>query len=251
MIFYILTYMKMPLYIISDNHFMLESSKLEKERRKKLFKLFDKIKKTGGTLILGGDFFDFWIEFKNGIPHYYQDILDELEILSNHKIEIHYVLGNHDYWDFGFFHKKFGAITYKNDFIFSIKNKKILITHGDGILKNDYLYRFMRTILRNKIIMFLFSLIPEKIGCSIAQKISSTKKKFGAKHILNTNLKEELESFAIKKFKENIDVVLMGHYHQLGIKNINNKLFINLGDWINHFTVTKLTEQGEWKQESF
>ena len=43
----------------------------------------------------------------------------------------------------------------------------------------------------------------------------------------------------------------MGHYHQLGIKNINNKLFINLGDWINHFTVTKLTEQGEWKQESF
>ena len=51
--------MKKPIYIISDNHFLLEKSNIEEQRRQKLFKLFEKIKKSGGTLILGGDFLTF------------------------------------------------------------------------------------------------------------------------------------------------------------------------------------------------
>ena len=49
--------MKLPIYIISDNHFLLEDSKKERYRREKLFDLFKKIQTTGGTLIIGGDFF--------------------------------------------------------------------------------------------------------------------------------------------------------------------------------------------------
>ena len=108
--------MKLPIYIISDNHFLLEDSKKEKFRREKLFDLFKKIQTTGGTLIIGGDFFDFWLEFITGPPHYYENILDELEKLHLQHIDIHYVLGNHDYWDCGYFQKKFGAKIYKNDF---------------------------------------------------------------------------------------------------------------------------------------
>ena len=40
--------MKLPIYIISDNHFLLEKSKEEQNRRRKLFDLFENIKKTGG-----------------------------------------------------------------------------------------------------------------------------------------------------------------------------------------------------------
>ena len=36
--------MKLPIYIISDNHFLLDDSKKERERREKLFDLFEKIK---------------------------------------------------------------------------------------------------------------------------------------------------------------------------------------------------------------
>ena len=86
---------------------------------------------------------------------------------------------------------------------------------------------------------FLFRLIPRKIGCKIAQKISSTKKKFGKEFILDKKYKNELKEFAIKKMtKENFDAVLMGHYHQVGIENINDKYFVHLGDWFNNYTVT-------------
>ena len=243
--------MKLPLYIISDNHFMLEDSLEEQSRRKLLFELFEEIKKTGGTLIIGGDFFDFWVEFMTGPPLYYDDILGELETLKNNNIDIHYVAGNHDYWDYGYFTKKFGCTLHKQDFEFSINNIKILITHGDGLLKHDSGYRFMKKIIRNKLFTFFVRLIPKKLGCEIAKKISSTKKKFGIEENLDLQYKNELKEFANTKIKDqNFDVVLMGHYHQTGIENINNKYFIHLGDWINNYTVTTYDEKNQWQQKN-
>ena len=99
--------MKLPVYFISDNHFLLDYNEAETERRNKLFNLFGHIKKTGGTLIIGGDFFDFWLQTFSGIPKYYDDIIQNLQSLNEQNIEIHYVVGNHDYWDFGYMQKTF------------------------------------------------------------------------------------------------------------------------------------------------
>ena len=127
--------MKKPIYIISDNHFLLENNKEEIKRREKMFKLFNEIKKTGGSLIIGGDFFDFWLESFYGVPNYYDDILNMLSELNKYNIEIHYVAGNHDYWDFGFLSKRCSIIVHKGDLVFQSNNQKILVTHGDGLLK--------------------------------------------------------------------------------------------------------------------
>ena len=242
--------MKLPLYFISDNHFLLKNDATENSRRNKLFNLFGYIKETGGTLIIGGDFFDFWLDSKSGITHYYNDILDALEQLHLNNITIHYVAGNHDYWDFGFFKKKFGAKFHKSDLLLKITKCNILVTHGDGVLKHDIMYRFMKNIIRSKLFIFLVRLIPISLMTIIAKKISSTKNKFGKEQNLNQKYKNELKKFAFKKMDtQDIDVLLMGHYHQTGIYENNKKKFIYLGDWINQYTVTILNEQGVWKQE--
>ena len=242
--------MKLPLYFISDNHFLLEKNSLEDSRRNRLFNLFSHIKKTGGTLIIGGDFFDFWLESIYGGPKYYNDILDELAKLHSNNITIHYVMGNHDYWDFGFFKKKFGAHIHKKDLLLKSEKYNMLVTHGDGILKHDSKYRFMRKIIRSNLFILLVRLIPISIMTIIAQKISNTKKKFDQDQYLDVQYKNELSKFAFKNMKDkNINVVLMGHYHQTGIYEKNNQKFIHLGDWINQYTVTILDKQWVWKQK--
>jgi len=55
--------MKLPLYFISDSHMGMEINESEIKRRNKLFQLFNQIKSSGGTLIIGGDFFDCWFVF--------------------------------------------------------------------------------------------------------------------------------------------------------------------------------------------
>ena len=163
--------MKLPIYFVSDNHFFMDSPPNEQKRRELLFSLFKKIKKDNGSLVIGGDFLDFWFDYGNSQPIVgYENIFNELEKLSSSGVEIHYVLGNHDYWDFGYFKKKFNAEIYTGNLQFSVNNQKILLTHGDGLLSGDSGYRFMRKIIRSKRAISLFRRLGGNIGSKIAKK---------------------------------------------------------------------------------
>ena len=93
----------------------MEESDAEQFRREKLFSFFDKIESTKGTLIIGGDFFDFWFDYKGYVPFEYLDIFERLKNLKNNGIDIYYVLGNHDYWDFGYLSRTTNIIFHKTD----------------------------------------------------------------------------------------------------------------------------------------
>ena len=56
--------------------------------------------------------------------------------------------------------------------------------------------------------------------------------------------------FAKMKWNEGYDVVLIGHYHQTEIETSEEKSLIFMGDWIKHFTVTCLDEDG-WRQNKW
>ena len=242
-----------PYYIISDNHFSMTNNSEEEKRRNKLFSVFDKIKEKGkGTLIIGGDFFDYWFEYKHEIPKGYENILESLRDLHNHNIDIHYIVGNHDYWDFGYLNRITGANIYKRDFEFKYNNKNILITHGDGILKSDYSYRFMKKIIRSKLFIYIFKLFPAKFTCQLAKKISKSSSDYNHHDKYVDIIKRDTLEYAQKKWANNIDTVCIGHYHQTGINNHGNNNLIYLGDWLSKYTVTVFDKnnywQGDWKQ---
>ena len=110
----------------------------------------------------------------------------------------------------------------------------------------------MKKIIRSKLFILLVRLIPSSIMTAIAKQISNTSSKFDQPQGLPQHCKKELEDYAINEIENNnINAVLMGHYHQLGIKEINDGHFIDLGDWITQFTVTIFNEKGLWEQKSW
>ena len=58
---------------------------------------------------------------------------------------------------------------------------------------------------------------------------------------------KDVSEFAEKKWKEEFDIIMVGHYHQQKIITKNNKSLVFLGDWLKHFTVTRLDENGVWQ----
>ena len=239
--------MKLPLYFISDSHMGMVLNNDESKRRDKLFSIFNKITESGGTLIIGGDFFDFWYDYGYYVPPEFLDVFDQLNELNNSGIDIHYIAGNHDFWDFGYFSRTFGASFYKEDYEFEVNDKKILITHGDGILKKDKYYRVLKKVLRSKINIFLFKLLPAKLGCELAKIVSRTTKHYDNNDNQNINIISELEKWAEPKLEYKYDTILVGHYHQNGIKTINNKKLIFMGDWVTQFKVTEFDGK-QWHQ---
>ena len=238
---------KQPVYFISDNHFKLKNNPSEKERRDRLYQVFAHIKKTGGTLVIGGDFFDFWFDYKSIVPNGYVDLMDQLENLSQSDIPIHFILGNHDYWDFGYFKKKFNAKVYKGNLEEKNDIGRIQICHGDGLLKNDIGYRFMRKIIRSQICIFLFQNFPSQWGYWIANKISRSSEKYHHHDAKSQVIRKEMIEYARTQWDKGCKVVLLGHYHQTGIIEEKGHYLIFMGDWLRHFTITRLDENGWWQ----
>ena len=98
--------MELPLFFISDIHLMLERSDEEAKRQDILFRFLRYIKENGGTLVINGDLFDFYFEYKDVIPKVFVPFYYEILKIREAGIKVHYVLGNHDYWDFGYFQKR-------------------------------------------------------------------------------------------------------------------------------------------------
>ena len=74
--------MKTPIFFVSYNHFHKLISDFEHIRRNIFYSLFNNIADKKGTLIIGGDFFDFWFDYKGYVPSEYVDLFEHLKNLS-------------------------------------------------------------------------------------------------------------------------------------------------------------------------
>ena len=111
--------------------------------------------------------------------------------------------------------------------------KRFYIHHGDGLLKNDTGYRILKAILRNRVNMFLFSLVHPTLTGRIARWSSRTSRG----HVSKRSFEQDgMTEFAQKKIQDGYDYVIMGHNHSPVIRNIGKGLYVNLGDWISENT---------------
>jgi len=228
--------MQLPLYFISDIHLMLKPSTNEHEKKQKLFHFFDHISRSGGTLLIGGDLFDFYYEYPHVIPKQYFDVYVEIQKLQKSGVNIHYLLGNHDFWTIDFLSDQLKMNIHKDDFKFELNGKKFLFTHGDGLLAWERTYRAIQKMLRNRFFIWSFRWVHPTLGYRIAEWIASRSRHFEHSKEHNERVKNELMRVATLKINAGIDFFITGHYHQHTEVNINRGKLIVLGEWIHNFT---------------
>ena len=119
--------MDLPVYFISDIHLMLKRTNLEFKRQEILFQFLQHIGEEGGTLVINGDLFDFYFEYKDVIPKVFVPFYHEILKLRERGVKVHFVLGNHDYWVQDFITDTLFDKTYFNDTEFIIN--EIYQTH--------------------------------------------------------------------------------------------------------------------------
>ena len=222
--------MQLPIYFFGDNHFSPTHSLSNENKIKKMEEFICIVENTGGSIFIMGDFFDYYFEYKKNNPNYFEEIFSLLKKIKEKGIEIYFIAGNHDFW----IGKEFQSVITKSfldDQILLEGNKKIYVTHGDGILSWDKEYRALKCILRSSIFRFLYSLLPKNIALKIAKKISYERK--DSHHIDNSKLEKihyELINYAKSKWDKGCDIVIMGHYHHSFSFSENHNQLIILDD---------------------
>lgn len=228
------------IYFTSDHHFGAPTRAASKPREEKFVSWLDSIKKDAEVLFVLGDLFDFWFEYKYVIPKGFTRVLGKLAELSDSGIEIHFFVGNHDLWMNGYFEEEFNIKVYHKPQQFKLNDKTFFIGHGDGLGPHDKGYKRLKKVFKNSFFRWVYRWLHPDLGVRFAQYLSVKNKLIsGDEDIRYTNDNDEwLVQYAHRKLQNNhYDYFVFGHRHlPLDISLSPKSSYINLGDWITHYT---------------
>ena len=228
------------IYFLSDFHLGAPNHESSLQRERKIVTFLDNIRHSAAAIFIVGDMFDFWFEYKHVTPKGYVRLLGKLAEITDSGIPVHFFVGNHDMWMRGYFEKELNIPVYFEPKDFTLNGKKFFIGHGDGLGPEDHGYKMMKSVFRNPVCQWMFGFLHPAIGIGLANYFSrSSRKKTGnADDIFLGEEKEWLVIFARQILaKDHYDYFIFGHRHlPLHIKLTDRSTYINLGDWIKHFT---------------
>lgn len=223
-------------YFASDFHFGAPNSEASRKRELTVSSWLDSIKNDAQTIILAGDLFDFWFEYKHVVPKGYLRFFAKIIELQNLGIEFIFFTGNHDLWMFDYFEKELNIPIYREPTNFQINSKNFLIGHGDGLGPGDNGYKFLKKVFTSKICQFLFQWLHPDIGIWFGNAWSMDRKTnerlIAASDFLGKE-KEWLYQYSQEiQQKKHHDYYIFGHRHLALDLAINNKSrYMNLGEW--------------------
>lgn len=181
-------------------------------------------------LYIVGDLFEFWFEYKSAVPKRYLRTLATLCDIIENGIPIHYLLGNHEVM-VGTYLENAGFTIHREPTTFTIYGQRVLVAHGDKIDRRAW-STVWEYLLTSKINRSLYQLFPPDIGILIAQSVAALSRR----RPFSADVSASLEKYARMQLSNN-DIVILGHSHIPAFAElINKKYYINLGDWIGHFT---------------
>lgn len=235
--------MKDKIYFISDVHLGSGTESQNEERERYLLDFLRSIRGTATMLYIVGDLFDFWFEYRTVVPSRSAKVLFELYNLVQSGTKVIYIVGNHDFWLGSYIEKQVGIEIVRDATEIEIQGLRLWIAHGDGV-SNEYGYRLLKSILRNRVSIELFSLIHPDIAARIAQLVSSSSRE----NVPNKKKSEEellalYLNAALEKFSSGYDAVIFGHLHLPTLRKEGSHTFVVLGDWIINFSYLVLTQR--------
>lgn len=228
------------IYFASDQHLGIPDHQKSLEREKKFVGWLNEVKQDAGVIFLLGDLFDFWFEYKRVVPKGFVRVLGKLAEIRDSGIPVYFFVGNHDLWMNGYFEQELKIPVYHKPMEFTINSKEFLIGHGDGLGPGDKGYKRMKKVFINPFSKWLYRWLHPDIGVRLAQYLSTKNKLISGEEDVKFLGEENewLAQYAKKKLESrHYDYFVFGHRHlPLEIAVGKNSTYINLGDWITHFT---------------
>lgn len=214
--------------LAADTHFHLDPDAEERARLDR-FLAFLEMSHRADHLVLLGDIFDFWFDY----PHFrlkgYDDLLHALDRVRDAGVRIHFVGGNHDIWASGYLHRRYGCSADGGPLDLGSGGLRLRLTHGDGLLGRDILYKCFRWIVRRRAGILLAKALHPEILYAVSTWLS------GRSRMATRDEASRLEDLALRKLARmdgDWDLMVMGHVHHPFVVEHEGRRLAALGGWL-------------------
>lgn len=226
-----------PAYVISDIHLGHASAEVERA----LLGFLRALPGRAGSLVINGDLFEFWFEWKRVVPRSGVRALAALMDLRDAALPVTMIAGNHDCWG-GEVLQEAGVTFVEGPWVGSLGGWRARVEHGDGLrAKEDRGYRALRRVLRNRLAIRAFRSIHPDWATRLAMGSSQTSRNYqprdagrGLHEVARTTLAESRD----------LELLIYGHSHVAALERMaGGSVYANAGSWLDAPTYLRITPE--------
>jgi len=141
----------MKICVLSDIHFKyIQSSPDDKANARIVLSFLREAVGRYDLMVLNGDIFDLWYDWKYTIIKQYFPLLHRLAEIGEQGCKLVLISGNHDFWFNSFLRDYLRMEIHDDLYRLEADGKKMLFTHGDLHTVNDVRYKILRKVIRMK-----------------------------------------------------------------------------------------------------
>jgi len=228
-----------PCYVFSDTHLGAAPSEVERH----LLGFLRHLQTRAGSLVINGDLFEFWFEWRHVIPRASFRVLAALADLVDAGVPVLWVAGNHDCWGGEVLRRDVGVTYHVGPWVGTLAGWKTLIEHGDGLRDvEDRKYRRLRSVLRHPASIWAFRhLLHPDFGSRLAA---------GSSHASRTYQPKDggtgLRNVAMSRLASDptLELLIYGHSHVDALeRSSTGGIYANAGSWMSKQTFLRIDDR--------
>jgi len=227
-----------PCYLISDAHLGAAPPLVERQ----VLDFLRAIRGHAASLVVNGDLFDFWFEWRTVVPRRGVRVLAALADLKDAGTEVLWIAGNHDCWGGDVLRDDFGLTYHVGTWEGDLAGWRTRLDHGDGLREvEDRKYRRLRAVIRHPLSVRLFRYLPPDLASHLASHSSNASRTYRAR-----DGGAGLRSVAMQTLAETpaLDLVVYGHSHVPALERApGGGVYANAGSWLDAPTFLRLTPE--------
>jgi len=183
-----------------------------------------------GSLVINGDLFEFWFEWKSVVPRSGVRVLAALMDLRDAGIPMAMVAGNHDCWG-GDVLREAGVDFTTGPLTGRVGGWEAHVEHGDGLRpQEDRGYRMLRSVLRNPLAIRAFrGILHPDFASRLALGSSQTSRSYAPR-----DEGRGLRAVATQRLAAEpaLELVVYGHSHVATLERAAGGVYANAGSWL-------------------
>jgi UDP-2,3-diacylglucosamine hydrolase len=225
-----------PCYIISDAHLGFASADVERA----VISFLRHIAETGGSIVVNGDLFEFWFEWKTVIPRRGFRALAALADATDAGTQVMMIAGNHDCWGGEVLRRDAGVDYQFGPWVGDLSGWRARIEHGDGLRpREDRRYRLLRRVLRNSLAIRSFRWLHPDVATRLATGSSHASRTYSARDGGRGLRDAAIRAAAADR---SLELIVFGHSHVATIERLSTgAIYANPGSWLDAPTFLKVT----------
>ncbi len=218
-----------PCYVFSDAHLGVGAPWNAGERP--LLEFLREIAPHMGSLVINGDLFDFWFEWRTVIPRSSFRVLAALAALRERGTPILWIAGNHDCWGGDVLRQDVGVDYHVGPWTGMLGGWRARIEHGDGLRdREDRGYRALRRVIRHPAAVRAYRWLPADVATWLATRSSHASRTYSAR-----DHGAGLRAVAARTLaaSPDLEVLVLAHSHVPALERMpGGGIYANAGAWI-------------------